>query len=119
MTGFIGLAYEGICSYLHNRRQKALHKAVVVIENKVNLQHNKIIHLEDMMVIYSIYNSETLEKLINTVHKMHITTTPNERLFTGMLSSWYTWYLSKDGVNHYAINSLIFENAKREICINV
>ena len=27
VTSFISLAYEGISSYLHNRRQKALHKA--------------------------------------------------------------------------------------------
>ena len=28
VSGFIGLAYEGISSFLHNRRHKALHKAV-------------------------------------------------------------------------------------------
>ena len=60
------------------------------MENKVNLQHNKIIHLEDLMVMYGFYNSETLEKLIETVHKMHNSTIPNEKLFSGMLRSWYT-----------------------------
>ena len=34
ISGFIGLAYEGISSFLHNRR----HKAVVTMENKVNIQ---------------------------------------------------------------------------------
>ena len=33
------------------------------------------------MVMYSIYNSETLEKLIDNVHKMHNTTTWNEKFF--------------------------------------
>ena len=80
ITGFIGLAYEGISSFPHNRRYKGLHKAVVAIENKVNLQCNKLIHLEDSMVMYGVYNAEMLEKLINTVHKMHNITTPNERL---------------------------------------
>ena len=28
VSGFIGLAYEGISSFLHNRRHKALHKVV-------------------------------------------------------------------------------------------
>ena len=28
ITGFIGLVYEGISSYLHNKRHKALHKSV-------------------------------------------------------------------------------------------
>ena len=38
LTSFIGLAYDGISSYLDNKRQKALHKAFVVVENEVNLQ---------------------------------------------------------------------------------
>ena len=42
ITGFIGLAYEGISSYLYNRRQKALHNAFVAVENKVNLQCKKL-----------------------------------------------------------------------------
>ena len=37
IKGFIGLAYEGISSFLHNRRHKVLHKAVVAMGNKVNL----------------------------------------------------------------------------------
>ena len=39
------------------------------------------------MVMYGIYNSETLEKLIDTVHNMNNTTTPNEKLFASTLSS--------------------------------
>ena len=55
ITGFNGLAYEGISSFLHNRKHKALHKAVVVMKkNKVNLQHSKCIHLEDSMFIYGV-----------------------------------------------------------------
>ena len=38
VTNFINLAYEGISSYLHNKRQKALHKAFMAMENKVNLE---------------------------------------------------------------------------------
>ena len=40
ITGFISLAYEGISSYLHYKRQKALYKAVQVMENNVDLQCN-------------------------------------------------------------------------------
>ena len=85
ISGFVGLPYEGISSFLHNRRHKALHKAVKAIENKVNLQCNKLIHIEDSMGMYSIYNAETLEKLIVTVHNMHNITTSNKRLFAGKL----------------------------------
>ena len=64
ITGFIGLAYEGISSFLHHRKQKALRKAVNVMKDKVDIQHNKIFHLEDSMVMYGVYNSDTLEDLI-------------------------------------------------------
>ena len=40
ITGFIGLAYEGISSFLHHRIQKALQKAVNVMKDKVDIQHN-------------------------------------------------------------------------------
>ena len=59
------------------------------------------------MVMYSIYNSDTL-KLIDTEHKMHNKTAWNEILFACKLSHWYHWYLSKDGVGHYALNSFLF-----------
>ena len=68
-----------------------MHKAFVAKENKVNLQCNRIIHLENIMAMYGIYNSEALEKLINTVHIMHNTTTWNEKLFASKLTEWYKW----------------------------
>ena len=42
VTGFISLAYEGISSFLHYKRQKALHKAVQAMENKEDLQCNSL-----------------------------------------------------------------------------
>ena len=79
------MAYEGISSFLHYKRQKALHKAVHDMENKVDIQHNKIFHLEDSMVMYGIYNSDTLEALIDTVHRLCNQSTWNERLFAGQI----------------------------------
>ena len=89
VTSFIGLAYEDISSYLHNKRQKALCKIFMAMEDKVNLQQNKLFHLEDSMIMYSICNSDTLEKLINTVHKMHNTITWNKKIFAGKLNQWF------------------------------
>ena len=66
------------------------------------------------MVMYGVYNVEALEKLINTIHQMHNTTTLNERLFTGELSTAFTWYVNKNGVNHYAINLLLYLRTLRE-----
>ena len=71
--------YEGISSYLHNKREKALKKAFLSMKNQDNLQRNKIFHLKDSVVMYSIYNSDTLEKLISTVHKIQHKTTWNEK----------------------------------------
>ena len=78
ITGSIGLAYEGISSFLHYKRQKALHKAVRAMENKVDLQCSKIFHLEDSVVMYGIYNSDTLEGLIDAVHRLHNQSTWNK-----------------------------------------
>ena len=70
---------------LHHKRQKALHKAVHTMENKVNIEHNKIFHLEDAMAMHGIYNSDTLEDLIDTGHRLHNKSTWNERLFAGQI----------------------------------
>ena len=113
ISGFIGLTYEGTSSFLHHRRCKALHKAVKAMERKTDIQHNKILHLEDSIVMYGIYNTETLEKLIDIVHCIHNMTT-NEKLFIGELNTAYTWYLNKQGIQPYAINSLLYLRMVRE-----
>ena len=82
ILGFISLAYEGISSFLHHIRHEALHKVVKAMETKAHIQCNKLMHLEDSLVIYGVYTTETLEKLLNTVHVMHNSTTPNVKLFT-------------------------------------
>ena len=92
-TGVISLAYEGISNFLHYKREKALHKAVQAMDNKVDLQCNKIFHFEDSVVLFGIYNSHTLETLIDTVHRLHNQSTWNEKLFAGKIEDWYHWYL--------------------------
>ena len=79
VSGFIGLAYEGISSFLYYKGQNVLHKAVTAKESKADLQCNNFFHLEDSMIIYGIYNSDTLEQLIETVHRIHNTTSWNEK----------------------------------------
>ena len=96
-SSFIGLAYEDISSFLHNRRHKVLPKSVKVLDNKTTIQHNKLIHLENSMIMCGING-------INTVLCIHNTTASNEKLFTGQQSSLTTRSL-------YSINtSAIFEN---------
>ena len=62
VSNFIGLADEGISSFLHHKRNKVLHKAVKAIDSKTTIQCNKLIQLENSMLRYDIYNAETLEK---------------------------------------------------------
>ena len=63
VSSFIGLAYEGILSFLQNKRNKAIHKVINAIDNKEDIQHNKLMHLENSMLMYGVYKVETLEKL--------------------------------------------------------
>ena len=74
-SSVISLAFEGISSFLHHKRHKALHKAVKIMEKRTDKQHNRVYHLEDTMIMYCKYNSDTLIDLIETVHKMHNVTT--------------------------------------------
>ena len=81
-----------------------MHKAVQAIDNQATIQHNKLIHLEDYMVMYGIYNAETLENLIHTVHCMRNFTMEIEKVFAGQLNTAYTWYINAPGMQHYAID---------------
>ena len=42
------------------------------------------------MLMYGIYNTETLAKLISSVHHIHNTTSLHERLFAGQQSSLHS-----------------------------
>ena len=110
VSSFIGFAYEGISSFLHYKHNKALHKAVKAVNNKATIQCNKLMQLENSMLIYGIYNVETLEKLITTVHNIHNTASSHERLFAGQCSSLTlkSLYAHSLGLHHYSINSLLY-----------
>ena len=124
VSSFIGLANEGISSFLQNKRNKALHKAITAMDSKANIQHNRLMHLENSVLMYSVYNAETLEKLINiynkvlnrvlklikTVHNVHNTTTSHERLFAGQHSPsvFKIFYVHSLGLHLFSINSLLY-----------
>ena len=110
----IGLAYEGISSFLHHKRHKALHKAVAVMNKKTDVQCNRIHHLEDTMIMYGVYNSDTLKDLIDTVHRMQNFTTWNEKTFAGKLHDWMEIYSQDEGMHNYAINSVLFLTTVQE-----
>ena len=110
VSSFIGLVYEGMSSFLHHKWNKALHKAVRAIDSKTTIQCNKLMQLENSLLMYGVYNAETLKKLINTLHNIHNTTCSHERLFAGQHSSLAlrSFYANALGSHHYSINSLLY-----------
>ena len=89
----IGLAYEEISRFLHHKRHKALHKAVAVMNKKTAVQQNRMHHLEATMIMYGIYNPDTLKDLRDTVHRWQNFTTWNEKTFAGKLHDWWRYIL--------------------------
>ena len=115
----VGLAFEGISSFLHHKRHKALKKAIKHINERQNIEHSRVYHLEDTMVMYGKYNSDTLANLINTVHRMQNLTSLKERLFVGKVNEWLKQKLTHYNNEHsYSMNMLLFLTIK-EICKDV
>ena len=87
-----------------------MHKALNGINYQANIQHNKLMKLDITMLMYGIYNVETLEKLINTVHEIHNATSSHKKLFAGEHnhSLFRILYMDALGVQQYATNSLLF-----------
>ena len=95
VSGYIGLAYEGIFSFLQRKCEYALQRAINAMGNEASIQHNRLMKLDNTMLMYGIYNAEMLEKLIDTVHEIHNVTSSHEKLFTGehnpTLLQCYIW----------------------------
>ena len=111
ISGFIGSAFEGISSFLHHKRHNALQKAVKAISVSIDAQRNKLMHLENTLVMYGIYNAETLEKLVKIVHTLHSRQSLCESLFAGQTSAAYKVYSQMHGacgIQHYAVNSMLY-----------
>ena len=66
--------------------------------------------LENLILMYGIYNTEILEKLITTVCNIDNTTSSHERLFAGQQHSLTikSLYAHSLGLHHYSINSLLY-----------
>ena len=46
-------------------------------------QRNKLMHLESSLIMYGVYNAETLEKLVKTAQVLHSQQSLMENLFAG------------------------------------
>ena len=84
------------------------------MERKTDLQQTKIHHLEDTMIMYGVYDSDTLTELIDTVQRIHNTTMWREKTFAGRLNQWLELYFHQEGIYHSAINSILFLTMKEK-----
>ena len=69
-------------------------------------------HLEDSVVMYGIYNAETLENVIHSVYCMHNSTTEIKKLFEGQLNTEYAWHINAQDTKQYAIDLLLYLRTK-------
>ena len=88
------------------------------MSNKANIQQNKLMKLDDTMLMYGIYNAETLEKLIKTVHEIH-NTSFHEKLFAGEHnhSVFRIFYTHSSGSQQYSTNSLLYLRIIQDIIV--
>ena len=92
VSSFVCLAYEGISSFLQHKRNSALQKAVNAMNDGTNIQCTKLVKLYEAMLMYGIYNAETLKKLIRAVHKIHDTTSLHENCLQENITTPYSEY---------------------------
>ena len=71
--------------------------------------------MEDTVIMYGKYNSDTLMDLINTVHQMHNVTTWKEKIFVSEMNKWL-----KNELAHihnefdYSIDAILFLTTIKE-----
>ena len=74
-------------------------------------QRNKLMHLENSLIMYGVYNMETLEKLVETAQLLHSHQSLVEQLFAGQQVAAYKIYSKMQnahGVQHYVTNALLY-----------
>ena len=122
ISGFLGLAFKGISSFLHHKRHRTLQKAVKMMSITMDAQRNKLMHLENLLIMYRVYNVKTLSKLVKTVQVLHSCQRLVEQLFAGQQVVTYQIYSKMQdagGVQHYVTNSLLYLQTIKEKYIAV
>ena len=69
----------------------------------MDAQRNKLMHLENFLIMYGVYNAETLSKLVKTVQVLYSCQMFVEQLFTGQQVAAYQIYSKMQdahGVQH-------------------
>ena len=58
------------------------------MNSRSEIDHNRVYHLEDIMIMHSKYNSDTLMELVKTVHQKQNVTTWKEKIFVSEMNKW-------------------------------
>ena len=59
-----------------------------MLSSRTDIDHNRVYHLEDTMIMYSKYNSDTLMEFVNMVHQMQNVTTWKKNIFVSEINDW-------------------------------
>ena len=80
------------------------------MNSEADNQHNKLLKLDNTMLMYGVYNADTLEKLINTVQEIHNVASSHKKLFAGEHNPpiFRLLYMDALGIQQYAFNLLLF-----------
>ena len=90
-------------------------KAIKVINSKAEIDHNRVYHLEDTMIMYGKYNLVTLMDLIKTVHQMQNVTTWKEKIFVSEMNEWLKNKLAYiHNEFDYSIDAMLFLTTIKE-----
>ena len=66
-----------------------LQKAMIGMNSEAQFLCNKLLKLDNTMLMYRINNAETLEKLINTVKELHNITSSHKKHLQGNITPPY------------------------------
>ena len=81
------------------------------------VQRNKLMHLENSLIMYGVYNMETLEKFVKTAHVLHSCQSLVEESFAGQKVAAYEVYSriqNTCSVQHYVTNALLYLHTIKE-----
>ena len=83
---------------------------MIAMSSEAEFQCNKLLKLDNTMLMHGIYNAEMLENLINTVKELQNVTSSHEKIFAGEHnpSLFRILYMNALGVQQHAFNSLLF-----------
>ena len=114
-TKVVGLTFEGISSFLHHKQHKALQKAVNILNSRKGIDHNRVYRLEDTVIMYGKYNSDTLMELVNTVHQLQNVTTWKEQIFVSKMNTWLKHMLENiHSEFDYSMDAVLFLTTIKE-----